>query len=1353
MSCLFIFERPSLALLIVLLICGCDAPDSRPLPKVLTTAAAAFAAAESGINDHPVSLEGTVTYHDPAWGVLFVQDSTGSALIDVAGRDYEVAPGRRVKVSGLTGSVDDGLAQAHVENLGSSAPFPDPRAVDLSELGSSLRTWIETEGTVEDAQIWDGVFSLVVRDGDSRALVRLRQYDIRHNLTLLGKRINVRGVAAHNWHGLKDPIIYQVLVPSDSLMTVFGGDVESSEASELPLLTRIEDVRSLPAGEAARRYPVHVRGVVTYYDAAWKLLFIQNGSNGIFVHASDLPTRFEQGDLVDIKGWSGPGEFAPQIDKPTVEVLGRAELPDNPVLSLDRMFTGRDDSRWAEVEGVVQRVEVDEYGHANLKVASGFRHFSVQLPGFLDHAFPVDLIDTRVRIRGVCGAEFNRKGQLTGVLIYAQSLDDVTILKKREGDPFDQPIQQIDHLLRFMPGGEVEHRARIEGVVTLRRPGGHIFVEDESGGIYIRTNEYVNHLKPGDRVDVVGFVAPGGYTPSLTEANFHVIGSDSLPAPIVISPEEALTGAFDAQLVQMDATLLGTEEKSYEYELKLQAGALLFEAHLLRDAADIDFISALVPQSRLRLTGVFSSRVESSISSVSFSSFRLLLGSRDDIVVLKTPSIWTAELLSGTLWGALVLTLLALGWVTMLRRRVRQQTYIIQQKLQEEEDLKRSAEAANRAKSEFLANMSHEIRTPMNGIVGMAEIIRGTVLSSEQVNYVDIISSSASSLMTIINDVLDVSKIEAGKIDLEPVEFDLQEHLSDTLRSLAVRAHEKDLEMACRIAPEVPRLVIGDPNRLRQVLVNLVGNAIKFTSEGEVLVEVVALSTSDPLKLQFSVRDTGIGISSEKQERIFEAFEQADTSTTRKYGGTGLGLAISTRLIELMNGRIELTSASGRGSIFRFTAEFDSRDPAPFSPDDDVLNGKSVLIVDDNATSRRVLQEIVTNWGMDAAVAPGGRAALRLVEANGVPEIILLDLNMPVLDGFDVASQLRETRSKDDLKVILLTSAPQADVEERSRRVGISRRIMKPFVEADLYRAVADALSGGEDDEPESPLTEGSDDFEIGRTIESRPSGGHLNVLLAEDNVINQKVATYMLKSESYHVTIAADGHQAVEACGREDFDLILMDINMPEMNGLEATQAIRENEKGSGKYTPIIAMTARALDEDRTDCIEAGMDGYISKPFRRDVLRTEVDRVLEAASSEKSGIAEEAEWTAAETIGGDGARSSNEFSVHASFDPTRLDHMLEGDREKIGEFIQHFVDDLPEQVRALEHALVKVDIHDLELRAHNLRGTAANLGFTRISEAAGELEKLTQSGLIDDAHGQIAILRKEMGNVGTLER
>jgi CheY-like chemotaxis protein/HPt (histidine-containing phosphotransfer) domain-containing protein len=545
------------------------------------------------------------------------------------------------------------------------------------------------------------------------------------------------------------------------------------------------------------------------------------------------------------------------------------------------------------------------------------------------------------------------------------------------------------------------------------------------------------------------------------------------------------------------------------------------------------------------------------------------------------------------------------------------------------------------------------------------------------------------------------------------------------------------------------------------VLVNLVGNAIKFTSEGEVLVEVVALSTSDPLKLQFSVRDTGIGISSEKQERIFEAFEQADTSTTRKYGGTGLGLAISTRLIELMNGQIELTSASGRGSIFRFTAEFDSSDSAPFSPDDDVLDGRSVLIVDDNATSRRILQEIVANWGMDVVVAPGGRAALRLVEANEVPEIILLDLNMPVLDGFDVAAQLRESWSKDDLKLILLTSTSQADVEERSRRLGISRRVMKPFVEADLYRAVADALRGSEDDEPESVLTEGSNDPEIGPTLEAHPSDEHLNVLLAEDNVINQKVATYMLKSESYRVTIAANGHAAAEACDREDFDLILMDINMPGTNGLEATRAIRENEKGTGKYTPIIAMTARALDADRTDCIEAGMDGYISKPFRRDVLRAEIDRVLEAASlekpeiavaAEKSTIAEATEWTAS-AIGGDGARSSNEFSVHASFDPTRLDHMLEGDREKMGEFIQQFVDDLPEQVRALEHALVKVDIQDLELRAHNLRGTAANLGFTRIAEVAGGLEKLAHSGSIDDAHGQIAVLRKEMGNVGTWER
>lgn len=1412
---------------------ACSDLETTPASDAPTSGAAVYDEGTRGKIDRPVTIEGTVTYYEPLWGALYVEDEDGAVYIQAPGRVIDALPGQRVRITAATGA--DGIASAEVDVLESNAGFPEARSIRLGDLESYAPSWVETGGTVADAQIRDGVFSLTVRDGDVTALVRLQQYDIRHNLTLVGKRIRVRGVAAQNDVDPTNPIRHHVLVPSDSLLSVSGAEADTPQAADLPLLTSIQDVRLLSSQEAARRYPVQVRGVVTYFDSIWKLLFIQDGDEGIFVHARDLTRDFALGDYLDVRGWSGPGEFAPTIDQPTVKVLGRAPLPDRPVRSLDRMFTGREDSRWAEVEGVIQHVELDEHGHANFSVASGFRQFSVQTPDFQGRELPYDLIDARVRIRGVCGAKYNRKAQLTGIILYVQNLDYITPITPAFGDPFDRPVQKVDHLLRFMPGGDVEHRAQIEGIVTLMRAGGHIFVQDESSGIYIQSQQVPDRMAPGDRVNVVGFVTPGGYTPSLTHALFRIIGKDELPRPTPITVDEALTGAFDAQLVQMEGTLLSIEERARDYALSMQAGALLYEAHIPRAAVGADFISGLRPQSRLLLTGVFSARVESSISSVSFSSFRLLLRSKDDITITSSPSIWTAAILSGTLGGVLILTLLALFWVSMLRRRVREQTSIIHDKLQEEAALKRSAEAANRAKSEFLANMSHEIRTPMNGIVGMAEILRETGLSAEQTKYADIISSSAAGLMTILNDILDVSKIEAGKFELDQIEFDLQEHLSDTLRSLAVRAHEKRLEMACRVAPNIPRVLIGDPNRLRQVLVNLVGNAIKFTTEGEVVVDVsLARSAEEEIDLLFSIRDTGIGIKPDQQARIFEAFEQADTSTTREYGGTGLGLAISKRLIQLMDGNVEVMSEPGKGSRFDVTLRFRTTSAAPFTPDHDILEGMSVLVVDDNATSRRIMQEIVTGWGMKVVSAPGGAAALRLLDANGPPRLVLLDADMPGPDGVEVARAIYEKWFDREVQVLLFTSTIQTEIDFRASGVPVAARIMKPFVEIDLLEAVTgilgeratgdglqppnifrgaaraeesawpgDPASSAESArfaEPASELGASTDEGDTASTaliryqsprrsgstrllkptspttryLSARPddtaeasvtadneAGDHavledskavssvrrpLRVLLAEDNEINQKVAMYMLEGDDFSVTLAANGTEALEASLVDAFDLILMDVHMPHLNGLDATRAIRTREAGTAVHTPIIAMTARALDEDRSRCQAAGMDGYVSKPFVLPELLAEIDRVL--TKTGRLGAATDAseEWELDGPMEGDGAPSRPFGAVRARFDPSRLQEMLDGDEEKIDEFVRDFIADLPGQLQSLEAALRKTDLSVLEHRAHNLKGTAGNLGFTRIATLAGGLEDLARCEDLGGAEEQIAALRLELG-------
>ncbi len=1349
---------PPFALLLIALLAGCEEAAHQGTAAVLTTARAVTA--HEGRDPHPVSLEGTVTYHDPTWGTFFLQDSTGGVYLNVAGETYDARPGDRVSVTGIMKFRSDRLASMRVDDLGTSPRFPTPIPIPLTDLASHTGTWIETEGIVDDARIRDGAFSLTVRGERGVTLVRLRQYGIRDNLTLMNKRIRVRGVSARNDRSPNELIAHHVLVPFDSLVTVLDGEGAHGPFDELPLLTSVTAIRNLAPDEAVRRYPVKVRGVVTYYDVAWRLLFIQDGANGIFVHASDLTDEFSVGQLVEVTGWSGPGEFAPEIDHPSVEVLGRTTLPDSPVRSLDRMFTGQEDSRWAEVEAVVHDVTVDEYGHVNMEVASGYRRFSVQMPGLPERPAPTDLVDARVRIHGVVGAEFNRQAQLTGVILYVQNLDLITVLKRGPVDAFDRRIQPIDHLLRFMPGGDVEHRTRIQGVVTLRRPGGNLFIQDQSGGIYIQTGQFADHLNQGDVIDAVGFVSPGGYTPALTHATFRVTGSAPLPAPVVASAEAARTGALDAQRVAMEATLVDTKTEGADYVLQLQAGAFIFEAFLPKSSVESDFIARLRPESLLRITGVFSAKVESSISSVAFSSFRILLSGPEDIVLIQSPTFWTAGVLTRALGGVLFLMLLAAVWVYSLRRRVREQTGIIQDKLREEASLKKSAEAASRAKSEFLANMSHEIRTPMNGIIGMAEILRESSPSAQQTEFLNIISTSASSLMSIINDVLDVSKIEAGKLVLESAAFDLHEHLSRTLRTLAVSAHEKDLELACRIGPDVPRLVIGDAARLRQVLLNLVGNAIKFTDAGEVVVEVGLTEGSLKGELQFSVRDTGMGIPFSEIEKIFEAFEQGDTSTTRNYGGTGLGLAISNRLVELMGGTMDVQSEPARGSTFRFTAHFEIEDASPFAPDTSALAGRQVLIVDDNASSRRILEETVTRWGMEAIAAPGGRAALHLMEARGPVALVLLDSDMPGIDGLEAAASIRRRWSDSEVKLILLNSAVKEDGEAPTRAAGATGCLLKPFTEVDLYAAVsvlfdsgAELFCGRHEDASDAALEE-SALIAPGVTEVAR------RVLLVEDNAINQQVAVHMLEAKGYSVTVVADGEKAVEAFAKESYDLILMDVHMPNVNGLEATQAIRKMERRSGHRTPIIAMTARALAEDRDACAEAGMDGYISKPFVRADLEDEIARVLRSPAylSDRD----------VRRMYGDGARgtvpnvsrslierSDGDGGSTTSFDPDRLQQMLDGDQEKIREIVTHFIDDFPSQVSRLEAALENRDVRQAEYMAHTMKGSAANLGFKRISRAAGEIEDALHDGGEARIEEPMSVLHEEMAglNLDLLKR
>ena len=1110
-------------------------------------------AAASGVT---VYFRGITTYADPGSHMLFLEDATGGIEVDAAAIPTLPAVDTLVEVHGIALQTSGFplVVRCSIVSVGpGKAPVAIPaRASDLAS-GEYTGRRVEVRGAVQSAAIdQNGLLRVRIRDGEEVITARVRSNSDIDREALLGALIALEGVAdpvintdgkiedyrlwtdsgaqlkivrphvplekiplttvarvrkdfanaipgpdklrvwlhgkvSEDGHGgfeFRDSTGFLPMKMAPGLLSFTGrnisawafprrlpeglilddtelSDMEHAEVSgtarwQLPL-RHASEIRSMEPADAAKRLPIDVEATVTYASVSSGLLFVQDDTAGIYTDVfGPLPEGITAGWRVRVQGRTTGGAFAPGISHAQVSHIGQAPLPHPVALAGDALLSPRMDSQWIEIDGVVRSLERSD-GYITLHLINGATRFTAYLDGAA--SLPEHLLGAHLRLTGACGSSSNARRQFNGIEIYVQSPEQIRILRASV-DPFQSPVRSVRGLLQFSPSEGPGSPVHLQGVITMVTSSGSVFVRDASGGLEVLPAKPVD-LALGDFVDLAGYPKATRLGAVLEDAILRKIRPGVPPAPQRTSVYQILDANLDSDLVELEGKLVSQIPTLGEMHLLLDSAGNYFTAKL-----DLKTPLHTLPEpgSKLRVRGICVVNPPASTGENIPRSFELRLRTPDDVIVLAAAPWWTAERAYRVVLFGAVLLAGAMIWVVLLRRKVRQQTATIEKKLQTEEHLREAAQTASQSKSEFLANMSHEIRTPVNGILGYARLALESAVEPQIREHLEIIDQSASALVRIINDILDLSKIEAGRLVLEMIDFPVREEVEAAVRFFKPEAERKNLDLRWEAAPDVPAGVRGDPLRLRQILLNLIGNAMKFTAQGHIHIAVcVERADRETTTLRFGVADTGVGIPFDKQQEVFSAFIQADSSITRTYGGTGLGLTICSKLVKLAGGKIILESEPGKGTEFSFTL-------------------------------------------------PYGHA------------------------------ELRHNKS-------VQPERPQAALRR-------------------------------------------------------------LSILVAEDNIINQKLIQALLQRNGHTVDIAANGLLAIRAAtsvGRH-YDVILMDVQMPECDGYEATRQIRRLQEEIGiPRTPIVALTAHAMEGDRERCEEAGMDGYATKPIEMQALLREI--------------------------------------------------------------------------------------------------------------------------------------------------